>query len=275
MNPPYNNDMYIDFVTLAHEIASDAVVAITPAKGLSARNGERFDKFRKNVVAHISDLVDYPDCSDVFQIAEPGGICFYMITNQNIEETNIENRSKLQQLYNDKCRRNISNRQTLINKGNIINIRLKDVEKVELTHFDKDKQWQLWLNNKLAIGGGKKQGTYLMTKEGKFQCLSLSRIVDKNNPVGIINDSLLMFSADTKEECIYFDSWIKTKLVRYLISINLNGLTGVANCNNDWWRFVPDPGTFDHIFTDDELYKKYNLTPEEINIIESVIKARD
>lgn len=32
MNPPYNNDLYIDFVTLAHKIATDSVVAITPAK---------------------------------------------------------------------------------------------------------------------------------------------------------------------------------------------------------------------------------------------------
>lgn len=40
------------------------------------------------------------------------------------------------------------------------------------------------------------------------------------------------------------------------------------------WRFVPDPGAFDHIFTDDELYKKYNLTQDEIDLIESVIKER-
>lgn len=31
---------------------------------------------------------------------------------------------------------------------------------------------------------------------------------------------------------------------------------------------------FDHIFTDAELYKKYELTDKEINIIESVIKER-
>lgn len=29
-----------------------------------------------------------------------------------------------------------------------------------------------------------------------------------------------------------------------------------------------------HIFTDQELYEEYNLTDEEINIIESVIKER-
>lgn len=44
--------------------------------------------------------------------------------------------------------------------------------------------------------------------------------------------------------------------------------------NKETWRFVPDPGKFDHIFTDQELYKKYNLTDDEINIIESVIKER-
>ena len=44
--------------------------------------------------------------------------------------------------------------------------------------------------------------------------------------------------------------------------------------NDETWRFVPKPEAFDHIFTDQELYKKYNLTDEEINIIESVIKER-
>lgn len=44
--------------------------------------------------------------------------------------------------------------------------------------------------------------------------------------------------------------------------------------NKETWRFVPDPGAFDHIFTDEELYKKYNLTDDEIKLIESVIKER-
>lgn len=48
----------------------------------------------------------------------------------------------------------------------------------------------------------------------------------------------------------------------------------LASPKNTWWHFVPDPESFDHIFTDAELYKKYNLTLEEINIIESVIKER-
>lgn len=41
MNPPYNpNDLYIDFALLAKKIASDSVVAITPAKW-QAKGGEK------------------------------------------------------------------------------------------------------------------------------------------------------------------------------------------------------------------------------------------
>ena len=62
-------------------------------------------------------------------------------------------------------------------------------------------------------------------------------------------------------------------LIKFLILINLSSLTII---NNNTFRFVPAPptGKFDHIFTDQELYEKYNLTPEKINIIESVIKER-
>ena len=75
----------------------------------------------------------------------------------------------------------------------------------------------------------------------------------------------------TVEECEHYISYINTRLIRFLILI---GLCGNSVISNEAWRFVPAPDAFDHIFTDDELYKKYNITQEEINIIESVIKER-
>ena len=54
----------------------------------------------------------------------------------------------------------------------------------------------------------------------------------------------------------------------------LVGLTTQSILTPETWRYVPDPGSFDHIFTDEELYEKYGLTSEEIDIIESVIKER-
>ena len=73
------------------------------------------------------------------------------------------------------------------------------------------------------------------------------------------------------EEAISTKSYYDTKLVRFIM---LTSLTTSSIGSAEAFRFVPDPGAFDHIFTDQELYEKYQLTNEEINIIESVIKER-
>ena len=89
----------------------------------------------------------------------------------------------------------------------------------------------------------------------------------------IIKEYLREFlnSFNTENEAKSYISYLNTRLVRFLVFIACCG----QHLNNDYtWRFVPDPGTFDHIFTDQELYQKYGLTPDEIAIIESVIKER-
>ena len=63
---------------------------------------------------------------------------------------------------------------------------------------------------------------------------------------------------------------MKTKLVAFLFYCGIEANT----INNSFYRYIPEQEAFDHIFTDEELYKKYNLTDAEINIIESVIKER-
>ena len=75
---------------------------------------------------------------------------------------------------------------------------------------------------------------------------------------------------DTEQEAKSFQSYIHSKLCSFLFFLGICGATITAQ----FFRFIPDPKVFDHIFTDEELYKKYDLTAEEINIIESVIKSR-
>ena len=94
--------------------------------------------------------------------------------------------------------------------------------------------------------------------------------IDNNSNDKNIHTSCIRV-CNTYKEAESFISYINTRVVRFLVF--LNAFT-VGVINDETWRFVPDPGKFDHIFTDEELYKKYNLTPEEINIIESVIKER-
>ena len=47
--------------------------------------------------------------------------------------------------------------------------------------------------------------------------------------------------------------------------------------NIEAFRFVPAPpsGEFDHIYTDEEMYRDFKILPEHINIIESIMKPRE
>lgn len=74
----------------------------------------------------------------------------------------------------------------------------------------------------------------------------------------------------SKQECENIISYIKTRFFRYLVSIKKktqNGPRGV-------YQFVPMQD-FSKPWTDEELYKKYNLTQEEIDFIESMIKPME
>ena len=57
-NPPYNNDLYIDFVTCGHQIANKYSLWITPAKW-QAKGGDKNEQFRQNIVPYIKDVVYY------------------------------------------------------------------------------------------------------------------------------------------------------------------------------------------------------------------------
>ena len=72
---------------------------------------------------------------------------------------------------------------------------------------------------------------------------------------------------DSLEYAQNFMSYVKTKLFRFLISVTLNGQR-VTKKN---YQLIPMQD-FSHPWTDEELYKKYNLTEEEIEYIEKTIK---
>jgi site-specific DNA-methyltransferase (adenine-specific) len=74
----------------------------------------------------------------------------------------------------------------------------------------------------------------------------------------------------SEEQCKNIISYIKTKFFRYLVSIKKktqNGPRGV-------YQFVPLQD-FSKPWTDAELYQKYNLTEEEINLIEENVKSME
>lgn len=74
----------------------------------------------------------------------------------------------------------------------------------------------------------------------------------------------------TEEQCKNIITYIQTKFFRYLVSIKKktqNGPRGV-------YQFVPVQDFTQH-WTDEMLYKKYNLTEDEMNLIENTIRPME
>ena len=74
----------------------------------------------------------------------------------------------------------------------------------------------------------------------------------------------------TKEECFNIMSYIRTKLFRFLVDAKKTS----QHCARGVYQFVPLQD-WSKPWTDEELYKKYKLTQEEIDYIEETIEPMD
>ena len=273
-NPPYNKDIYLDFVTLGHTLASKYDCWITPAKW-QAKETLKDREFRNRIVPYIRSLIFYPSCSDIFEIKIVDGITIYLADKEKHEKITIENKCMYQKLLESTQIRSIRNQESLLNALNdvieTINKSGTIYKPMSIEHLNKAGAYMVY-GNKNISGSRGKPGIYqaigtISYASGNSKVLGYTAI---NRDLFTTADTIWMTS-DNIEECRSFESWIQTKFVQFC----LFGWISTRTINSDAsFRKVPAPEAFDHIFTDEELYKKYNLTDEEINIIESVIKER-
>ena len=105
-------------------------------------------------------------------------------------------------------------------------------------------------------------------QSGKFMVLSKMRILEPNE---VCTDSyLIAYHSRNKAFVQNCYSYMTTKLFRFLL---LQAVSSI-NLSKDKFQFVPMQD-FSKPWTDEELYKKYNLTQEEIDFIESMIKPME
>ncbi len=273
-NPPYNKDIYLDFVTLGHTLASKYDCWITPAKW-HAKGGAKNEDFRKNIVPYMSKIVYYMDGSDVFMIKTAGGICYYLVDNSIHSVKKVFNKCDRVEKFNSECDREYKLGDTLYNFGETIVDKLKNNNikiGLYLSKYDKNKRYIVSGSNMAGYCNSRNKVYGWFSTDGDVQVTCKALIYDTNkNERNNSSVAYTVFSTDNINECESFNSYIDTKFVRFLVMI---GFCTTGCFNDEAWRFVPAPEAFDHIFTDRELYEEYNLTPEEINIIESVIKER-
>ena len=276
-NPPYNKDIYLDFVTFGHDLARKYDCWITPAKW-QAKGGQKNEDFRKNIVPYMSKIVYYPNCSDVFLIGEQSGIAYYISDKKVYNTKEIENRSIAQTLYNNKLHREIG-----LTLNNAIYRIYEHIQKVQEYRAFKwvdtgtNYKYSLAINNKVnnerGVAGQYQAYGTISYATGKSNVICAPFIVeDIIESTDLTNADKVILSSDNRYVCASMQSWLNTKFVRFFIYGRLCGISPVIS--DITFAMVPAPEAFDHIFTDQELYEKYQLTDEEINIIESVIKER-
>ena len=284
-NPPYNKGMDLDFVKLGFDLSTQYCVMITPAKWQTAADDYKgcasktidYKGFREQLVPHMKKVVFYPDALEVFDIGIREGITYYLLDKKNThKECTVINRCKLQKYFNSESKRSLINRETLHNCGNDIIEHIKPYARFGFKTNSSGK-YQVYTCDDITIGGRSGSEYFLLNSSGSSVYLGNSYIVDtsvQDIKLTLPAVNKLSFSSDTKEECESFVSWLNTKFTRFFIAINLSSRGGVIS--DDYFRFVPAPpsGKFDHIYTDEELYKAFNLPQKYIDVIEAVIKER-
>ena len=309
-NPPYQisdggagvsaTPIYNRFIEAIKTIHPGAICLIIPAKWYSG--GKGLDKFREEMLGdrHISTLVDYSNSLDVFpNVDVAGGVCYFVwkeAYNGKCKYTNYRN-GKATTAYRD-----LNEFQTFIRYPVASGIVKKVKEDGELT-LDKvvssRKPFGLATTAKpmktgditLRYNGGRgpyksteiRVGTEMIdqwkiiisrltaehagqpAKDGKYRVLSTMELL---KPGEICSETYLVAGAfDSKEEATNYMDYLKTQFVRFLIlQIAMTQQLSKAS-----FAFVPCQD-FTRKWTDKQLFEKYDLSSEEVNYIQGMIK---
>ena len=308
-NPPYNNDIYIDFSTTASSLASKFICLIIPSKW-QAKGGDKNKRFRYEIAPYISHIVSYKDSTDIFNIEEWGGVCYFLADKSNHDNKLIKNVSlkniNLNSNWESHDESNIillpQKLIAIINKVKSSTSLAESLEfnrQVFVREQDRGDKIDI-INNKLGIDyvevmQGDQVVGYRMINEllttdrvDKWKCISsiipgaVYSLDYKGQLLGMFKISIIgpyqvpkgsfpiLHYFDSYDECLSFVSYMNTKLNSLLCYLGCCGTT----LTKEFFRFIPDQSTFNHIFTNDELYKKYNINDDEQYMIESLIKER-
>ena len=309
-NPPYQiNDggnkssaspIYQYFVSQAKELQPEYVSMIIPARWYSG--GKGLDSFRSEMLkdTHIAKIFDYTNSLDCFSNVDiAGGICYFLwdsdyngnclFTNYfQRQQTSTEKRlnefpiltryplgdpiiRKVLSLKEDTLANMISSRKPFglatnvkpMQHGELTLRCTKGVgpyERSEIkTGVDLIDKWKVMISYLSAEHAGQPDSN------GQFKILSTTEVLP---PTFICTETYLIAGAfNTEFEAVNYFGYLKSKFVRFLISQAAIS----QHITKSSFIFVPKQD-FSKPWTDAELYEKYKLYQDEINLIESMIK---
>lgn len=312
-NPPYQLSdeghgksampIYHKFVRQAKELNPRYLIMIIPSRWFAG--GKGLDEFRKEMLndQRMKTLVDFLDARDCFPNVDiAGGVCYFLWDREYLGACEITHRhkdtmtrsvrqlnefeifvrsaeaaeiiKKIQKIDEPNMSiqvsgRNpygLSTRERPSGKGTLTLLCSEGQGKIEeekvITGKKYIEQWKVITSNASYDHGG------LPDKEGKRRVLSRVEVLP---PSFVCTDSYIIVGSFPDEmQAKNLAGYIKTKFVRFLISQR----QASQHITKSRFAFVPQQ---DHTqkWTDEKLYKKYSLSDEEIEFIESLIRPME
>ncbi len=313
-NPPYQlNDgggdgssatpLYHRFIEQAIQLEPRFLSMVVPSKWFSG--GKGLNDFRANMLSdqRIRYLIDYPNSRDAFTGVDVAGGVMYFLWNRDNHGTCM-----VESCVNDHsvvAERSLNEHDVFVRDNRVLNI-IKRVKTQGDQNFSalvsarrpfgidaaykgnstgefylyassgdsridpKDiakgieliDKWKVLLSKTSSEHAGQSD------KSGRKRVLSRIEVMPPNS---VATESYLIVGAfNSKQEAENTAEYLRTRFVRFLVSSIL--LT--QNITRNSFIFVPIQD-FSKLWTDDILYKKYQITPEEIEFIESIIRPME
>lgn len=300
--------IYNLFVEQAKKLNPRFLSMIIPSRWFSGGMG--LDSFRDSMMNdnHITRIVDFANAKDCFpQNSISGGVCYFLrekdsrgmcnFTNINNGEENTLLRplnefpvlvrynkgvSIIHKIQNFKetplssiisplmpygLSTNVRGNSTRTSKTDLILHASDGISFIKSTDITKGietiDKYKILISKTSAEHAGEPG------KDGMFRVITSS--IKVIGPGEICTHSYFIIgSYDNEIEALNTLTYLKTKLIRFLLLLSMSSI----NLSKLVFSFVPMQD-FTKPWTDEELYRKYNLTPEEIVFIESLIKPMD
>lgn len=298
--------IYQFFVLQAMKLNPRYLSMIIPARWYAG--GKGLDDFRNSMLTdkHITRLVDYSNAKDCFPgISLGGGVCYFLWTRDKEDEcqyTNIHDGLESTQS------RNLNEFPVFVRYNEALSIIHKVQKKSSSFVSDVmggrnpygfesfargEKEKKAKTDCTLYYSGGVgyvsrhsvSKSTDLIDKynvmisratsehagepdsSGMYNVLSVIKVL---KPQEVCTDSyLLAYSSDSEEIAENFADYVRTKFFRFLV---LQSVTSIS-LSKKKFGFVPMLD-YSRKWSDEDLYKWFELSDEEIHFIESMIKEK-